>query len=165
MIRRAALVVLVLAFNPLIVSAQDTVFTVTAPSADVYKGPTTVAPVIGRADRGTVLAVARNLGSWAKVTWPSAPDGVGYVHLTTGRLAASKADAPAANAAPRTSAAPGPATTISQPAARREPRQRVTVSEQATGAEITHIRRWRRLGSTRSFGGTARMWRDNEMSW
>jgi SH3 domain-containing protein len=82
MIRRAAAVVLVLAFNPALLCAQDTVLTVTVPSADVYKGPTTVAPVIGRAARGTVLPVARNLGSWAKVAWPDAPDGVGYVHLT-----------------------------------------------------------------------------------
>ena len=95
MIRRAAAVVLALTFNPALVSAQDTVFTVTVPSADVYKGPTTVTPVVGRAPRGTVLPVSRNLGSWAKVAWPDAPDGVGYVHLTMGRLAPSKAAAPA----------------------------------------------------------------------
>src|SRR5687768_12332576 len=120
MSRRAAAVVLALACNPALVSAQDTVLTVTAPAADVYKGPTTVTPVIGRAPRGAVLPVARNLGSWAKVAWPDAPDGVGYVHLTMGRLASAKGGPPATHAAARTAADPGPAATApSAPAARR----------------------------------------------
>ena len=87
MIRRAAAVVLALTLNSALLSAQDTVLTVTVPSADVYKGPTTVTPVIGRAPRGTVLPVTRNLGSWAKVAWPDAPDGVGYVHVSMGTIA------------------------------------------------------------------------------
>jgi len=162
MIRRAAAVVLVLAFNPALLCAQDTVLTVTVPSADVYKGPTTVAPVIGRAARGTVLPVARNLGSWAKVAWPDAPDGVGYVHLTMGRLA-SKADAPAANPA-RTPATPVPATTMSPPAARTMPREQMAVTDQSTGAPISHtLGVGGRVGSTRSFGATARMWRNDRV--
>jgi hypothetical protein len=162
MIRRAAAVVLALTFNPTLVSAQDTVFTVTAPSADVYKGPTTVTPVVGRAARGTVLPVSRNLGSWAKVAWPDAPDGVGYVHLTMGRLASSKAEA---TAAPRTPADDGAATTMMpRPAAHRVPRDQVAVIDQSTSAPISHIFGvGGRVGSTRSVGATARVWRNDRV--
>src|SRR4051812_10256291 len=82
MIRRAAALALALAFQPALLHAQDTVLTVTVSSADVHKGPSTVTPIIGHVSRGTVLTVARNLGSWAKVSWPNAADGVGYVHVT-----------------------------------------------------------------------------------
>ena len=85
MIRRVAAVVLALTLNPAALRAQDTVLTVTVPSADVHKGPSNVTPVLGHVSRGTVLPVSRNLGSWAKIAWPDAPDGVGYVHVTMGR--------------------------------------------------------------------------------
>lgn len=39
MIRRAAAVAIALALNPALLRAQDTVFTITVPSADIYKGP------------------------------------------------------------------------------------------------------------------------------
>jgi hypothetical protein len=166
MIRRAAAVVLALTFNPALVSAQDAAFTVTAPSADVYKGPTTVTPIIGRAPRGTVLPVSRNLGSWAKVAWPDAPDGVGYVHLTMGRLEASKAQAPTANAAARTSADRVPATNRTPlPAAVRVPRDQVAVIDPSTGAPITHIFGvGGRVGPPRSVGATARVWRNDRVA-
>jgi hypothetical protein len=164
MIRRAAAVVLALTFNPALVSAQDAVFTVTAPSADVYKGPTTVTPVVGRAARGTVLPVSRNLGSWAKVAWPDAPDGVGYVHLSMGRLAASKTEAPAATAAPRTPADFAAAPTMPSPAVRRLPRDQMAVIDQSTGAPISHIFGvGGRVGSARSVGATARVWRNDRV--
>jgi len=99
MIRRAAAVAIALTLYSAPVVAQDTVLTVTAASADVYKGPTTVTPVIGHAKRGAVLPVTRNLGSWAKVAWPDAPDGIGYVHLTMGRLTPAKAELAVTNAA------------------------------------------------------------------
>lgn len=163
MIRRAAAVVLALTFNPALVSAQDTVFTVTAPSADVYKGPTTVTPVIGRAARGTVLPVSRNLGSWAKVAWPDAPDGVGYVHLTMGRLGSSKAEPPAATTAPRTPA-DGSAATMPRPAVQRVPRDQVAVIDQSTRAPVSHIFGvGGRVGPTRSVGATARVWRNDRV--
>ena len=165
MIRRAAAVVLALTCNPALVSAQDTVITITASTADVYKGPTTVTPVIGRAPRGTVLPVSRNLGSWAKVAWPDAPDGVGYVHLTMGRLGTGKAEPPAATAAARRTADPGPAmATTAPPEARRIPREQIAVSDQSTGAPISHIFGvGGRVGSMRSFGATARVWRNDRV--
>src|SRR3954465_13914353 len=130
--RRIVAVVLALALNPALVRAQDTVFTVTVPSADVHSGPSIVTPVIGHASQATVLPVSRNLGSWAKVPWPGAPDGVGYVHMTMGRLAAGKADPSPARAGGQPSSAPAfaasasaPATTTIPPAARRLPRERM----------------------------------------
>ena len=86
MTRRAAAVLLVLTLFPAVLYAQDTALTVTVQSADVYKGPSTGTPVIGHAPKGDVLPVVRNLGSWVQVAWVAAPDGIGYVHTTMGRL-------------------------------------------------------------------------------
>src|SRR5256885_4050318 len=103
MIRSAAALALALTLNPALVRAQDTALTVNVPSADVYKGPTTVTPIIGHVSRGTVLPISRNLGSWVKIAWPDAPDGVGYVHVTMGRLGPPSADAPVRNVSPAVS--------------------------------------------------------------
>src|SRR3954447_1568781 len=105
MIRRIAAVVLTLALTPALVHAQDTVLTVTATSADVYKAPSNVTPVVGHASHGAVLSVSRNLGSWVKVAWPGAPDGVGYVHVTMGTIGPASGAAPAASMSPRASSA------------------------------------------------------------
>ena len=43
--------------------------------------------IVGQAPRGAVLEVTRDIGSWVKVTWPEAPDGIGYVHRAWARLA------------------------------------------------------------------------------
>ena len=91
MFRRAAAVVLALTLNPALLRAQDTVLTVTVPSADVYKGPSNVTPVIGHVPRGTVLNVSRNLGGWVKIAWPDAQDGLGYVRASMGRVGAPDA--------------------------------------------------------------------------
>ena len=87
MLRRMAAVILALTLNPAVVGAQDTVLTVTVQTADLYTGPSNVTPVIGHVARGTVLPVSRNLGSWARVPWPDAVDGVAYVHVSMGRTA------------------------------------------------------------------------------
>jgi hypothetical protein len=79
MIRRAAAVILALTIHPALLGAQDTALTVTVPSADVYKAPSNVTPVIGHVSRGTVLPIARNLGSWVKIAWPGAEDGAGHL--------------------------------------------------------------------------------------
>src|SRR5437867_11203948 len=68
--------------SPVPLFAQTPVFTVQAASADVYKAPSTGSVVIGHAPRGTTLPVTRELGSWVKVSWPRAEDGVGYVHVS-----------------------------------------------------------------------------------
>ena len=60
--------------------------TVSVPTAAVRKGPSVASPVVGEAKRGAVLEVTRDIGAWVKVTWPDAPDGVGYVHASMGTL-------------------------------------------------------------------------------
>jgi len=83
---------LVFAFSATALQAQtpqntrDAQFTVQEASAPVYKAPTTASPVIGQAPRGAVLDVTRELGSWVRVPWPGAPDGVAYVHVSMGTV-------------------------------------------------------------------------------
>lgn len=162
MVRRMAAVVLALTLSPTPVRAQDAVLTVTVASADVHKGPSTVTPIIGHVSRGTVLPVSRNLGSWAKVAWPDAPEGVAYVHVTMGRLGPSNADASAANMSPRTSSTPAAATTTIPPVTRRSAGERIALRGELTDTPISHIFGVGGLvGSMRSFGATARAWRSN----
>jgi len=170
MVRRMAAVVLALTLYPTLARAQDAVLTVTVLSADVHKGPSTVTPVIGHVSRGTVLPVSRNLGSWAKVAWPNTPEGVGYVHVTMGRLGPSSADASAANMSPRTPSAPAsaisapaPVTTTNPPVTRR-PAERMAIRGDLNGPPITHIFGVGGLvGSMSSFGATARSWRSDHL--
>ena len=163
MIRRAAALILALTLNPALLRAQDTVLTVNVPSADVYKGPTTVTPVIGHVSRGTVLPISRNLGSWAKVAWPDAPEGVGYVHVTMGRLGPPSADAPVRNVSPAVSSTSAPVT------ATIPLRGRTSVGEQVVprgqlNTPASHIFGVGGLvGSMSNVGATARAWRYNRL--
>jgi len=163
MIRRAAALILALTLNPALLRAQDTVLTVNVPSADVYKGPTTVTPVIGHVSRGTVLPISRNLGSWVKIAWPDAPDGVGYVHVTMGRLGPPSADAPVRNVSPAVSSASAPVT------ATIPLRGRTSVGEQVVprgqlNTPASHIFGVGGLvGSMSNVGATARGWRNNRL--
>jgi len=162
MIRRIAAVVLTLALTPALVHAQDTVLTVTAPSADVYKAPSNVTPVVGHASHGAVLPVSRNLGSWVKVAWPGAPDGVGYVHLSMGTLSPASGAAPAANPSPRAASASAagapippvrtaaPARAVARPVVNRTPEVHLL----GIGALI---------GPMSTIGASARAWRDDRL--
>ena len=85
--------------HPALLYAQDVVLMVTVPSADVYKAPTNVTPVIGHVSQGTVLPIERNLGSWVKIPWPGGQDGFGYVHVSNGPIGPLKAEARAAASA------------------------------------------------------------------
>ena len=169
MVRRMAAVVLALTLNPISVQAQDAVLTVTVQSADVHKGPSTVTPVIGHVSRGTVLLVSRNLGSWAKVGWPDAPEGVGYVHVTMGRLGPSNADASAAAMSPPTSSVPASADSAPASATTTNPQVTHRRAGIAVRGELTdtHISRIFGVGglvaSRNSFGATARAWRGNHL--
>jgi hypothetical protein len=169
MIRRAAALTLALTLTPAVLHAQDVTLTVTAASAEVHKGPSTVTPVIGHVARGKTLPVTRNLGSWAKVPWPDAADGVGYVHLTMGTLTSPKGDVeqpavapsalpPAARPSRPAASMPAPATTTATPPA---PRERVVIRNQQ-GAAISHMLGIGAVvGPMTTFGGTARAWRDD----
>ncbi len=163
MIRRAAALILALTLNPALLRAQDTVLTVNVPSADVYKGPTIVTPVIGHVSRGTVLPISRNLGSWVKIAWPDAPDGVGYVHVTMGRLGPPSTDAPVRNVSPAVSPTSAPVT------ATIPLRGRTSVGEQVVprgqlNTPASHIFGVGGLvGSMSNVGATARAWRYNRL--
>lgn len=87
MIRHAAAFAVALCLSPSGAFAQGVTFTVSASSANVYNGPSTGSVVIGQAQRGAVLEITRELGSWVKVVWPRATDGVGYVHVSNGSIA------------------------------------------------------------------------------
>lgn len=115
MIRRAAVLVVALTLHSAPVRAQDVVFTVTADTADLYKGPTTVTPVIGHVKRGAVLPVTRNLGSWVRIPWPAAEDGVAYVHVTTGRIGPRKPEAATSQRSSRTTTVASPAASSAAP--------------------------------------------------
>lgn len=162
MIRRAAAVALVLTLNPALLRAQNIVLTVSAPSADVYKGPSTGSPVIGHVARGAVLPVTRELGSWVKIAWPEAQDGIGYVHVTMGRVGPPAADAPAAHPSQRRPTEP--TTTSIPPLTRTSLGERVAPRGQLNVTPASHIVGLGGLfASTRSVGATARAWRSNRL--
>jgi SH3 domain-containing protein len=105
MIRHVLAFAIALSVAPL-AAAQSTVLTITAARADVRKAPTVASPVVGQAPQGSVLEVTREVGDWVKVSWPDAPDGIGYVRLAGGAL--SRTTNPAANRAGEASAPPSP---------------------------------------------------------
>jgi hypothetical protein len=164
MIRRAAVVILALTLNQALLRAQDTVLTVNVPSADVYKGPSNVTPIIGHASRGAVLPVLRNLGSWIKVEWPAAPDGIGYVHVTMvtmGRVGPAGAAPPAAITSPRAQSAPAPppvSPTTTPVVMHAMPRGPVNVTPAHHVFGVGGL-----AESMSSLGATARAWRSNRL--
>jgi len=91
-IRQALVVAIAVSLVPSLASAQSSEiapsseFTVGVQSAAVHKAPSTGSPLVGQAPRGAVLEVTRDIGAWVKVAWPEAPDGIGYVHLSMGKL-------------------------------------------------------------------------------
>ena len=112
------------------VHAQNTHFTVSAASASVYKAPTNVSPVIGEAKQGAALEVTRDVGSWVKVAWSKAPDGVGYVRKSAGTMGTLSGSAVAA--VPATPAAStAKAQSASAPAPLSASAQRATSSQGA----------------------------------
>src|SRR5262245_60166797 len=191
MVRRVAAVVFALAFQATLVpvaNAQSVALTIDVSSADVYAGPSNIYPVVGHASRGTAVPVTKNLGSWVKVAWPSAPEGVGYIHVTMGRLgppkaaiAAAKTPAPAAQGpkpaaqpaprpatqAPRTAAAapaPRPAP-VAAPVAPRAPAQGGTTNATTSTrvAPPSHIfGAGGSIGSMSSYGASARIWQPGQ---
>ena len=170
MTRRTAVIVLALTLTPAVLHAQDATLTVTAAAADVHKGPSNVTPVVGHVSRGAALPVSRNLGSWVKVPWPSAPDGVGYVHVTMGRLSGT-APQPSAvpsqstpASTPRTEAASRQAPVTTPPRTRTPGESRVGVQGAQGTTTISHV-----IGvgglvqSARGFGATGRAWHGDRL--
>jgi hypothetical protein len=169
MIRRTAAVVIALTIFPAVLHAQDTVLTVTVQSADVHKGPSTGSPVIGHAPKGDALPVVRNLGSWLEVAWVAAPEGIGYVHNTTGRVNIPSAKAPAPTTSSRASSSPASASAsapVPLSTAQRTPSagDRLPPSGQPGGTPISHIVGvGGMVGTMSSFGATTRWWRNKHV--
>jgi len=155
--RRVAVLILALALNPALLYAQESSFTVTAASADVYKGPTTATPVLGHVAQGTVVTVSRNLGSWVRVPWPDAPDGFAYIHVSMGRLGSEAAPA-STSAARATGSSPASSSTRLSETHRVAPRRTITPTPESHLFGIGGM-----LAPTSSFGATARAWRDNRI--
>jgi hypothetical protein len=137
------------------VHAQNTHLTVSVPSANVYKSPTNVSPVIGEAKQGATLEVTRDVGSWVKVAWSKAPDGVGYVRKSSGTMGSlgqpmpltSATPAPVPNFAPAPLAAQASQTPASQSGPAVRPRPAAAPSPYVTPAH--------RLGMGGQIGGAA----------
>jgi opacity protein-like surface antigen len=158
MIRHAAIAVVV-CLSPILfpalpaLSAQNPQFTIGSEPADVHKSPSTGSPVIGRASRGAVLSVTRELGSWVKVSWPAAQDGVGYVHVTMGSIGH--------DSVPSSRPAAGTTTITPTPPARQAPAvpaRTVTQPLPVRSVPIPHrVGLGGRMGgSTLGFGASAR---------
>jgi opacity protein-like surface antigen len=146
------------------VFAQNATITVTANSADVYKSPSTGSPVIGHAARGAQLPVTRELGSWVRVSWPSSPDGVGFVHVSMGRLTNPRppeevraAAGEAVKAIPEKTAALTPTATNATVVNRQPPSRRLATPV----PHLLGVGGGLMAASPVGFGVTARAWRWN----
>jgi opacity protein-like surface antigen len=160
MLRRLAAAFVVVAAIPATVVAQNAVITVTTASADVHKSPSTGSPVIGHAARGAQLPVTRELGSWVRVTWPSAPDGVGFLHVSMGRIAnAAPAEEVRAAAGEAVKAIPEKTAAASlQPVADRTPHPSQRRAYDTPVPHVVGIGGGMLAASPVGFGVTARAW-------
>jgi SH3 domain-containing protein len=165
MTRMRIAIAAVLSLTASTVQAQSTHFTVSAASASVYKAPTNVSPVIGEAKQGATLEVTRDVGSWVKVAWSKAPDGVGYVRKNAGTLGTLGAAVPATAAAPGAKQAAAPqaapaSTSVGAPAAaapRAASAQAGPVSRPRPSASVptNYVAPSHRFGVGGQVGGTA----------
>jgi len=167
MLRRLAAAFVVVAAIPATVVAQNAVITVTTPSADVHKSPSTGSPVIGHTARGAQLPVTRELGSWVRIEWPSAPDGIGFVHVSMGRVAnARPPEEVRAAAGDAVKAIPEKTAALTPPAASATVADRTPARRPSPSTPVPHL-----LGigggmmaaSPVGFGVTARAWRWNRL--
>ena len=140
------------------VHAQNTHFIVSAASASVYKAPTNVSPVVGEAKQGTALEVTRDVGSWVKVAWSNAPDGVGYVRKSSGTMGAlGPAVPPTGTKAAATKAAAGSPASASASAPRATSAQGVPVVRPQPSAAVPtgYVAPTHRFGVGGQVGGSA----------
>jgi len=150
MIRTSIATAVALCLQASAVSAQTQHFTVSTPSASVYKAPTNVSPVIGQATQGATLEVTRDVGSWLKVAWSQAPDGVGYIRKSAGTVSVL---GPAVTPTPATASA-----ALSQPsssAARPMASQAGPAARPQTQAPAGYVAPSHRIGLGGQIGGAA----------
>jgi hypothetical protein len=169
MIRHVAAALFAVCVSPSWLCAQTTTFTVNVSSADVYKAPSTGSPVIGHAPRGAMLPVMRDLGSWVKVPWAGAQDGMAYVHMTAGSIARSavgEASRTGSSAATSSAVRAGSSTgSVQSEVDRTAARVQSTAPRPVFVAPASHIvGLGGRMGaSTFGWGATARAWRRNRL--
>ncbi len=143
--------------SPAIVPSSE--FTVSVQSADVRKAPSTGSPLVGHAPRGAVLEVTRDIGAWVKVAWPEAPDGIGYVHLSMGKLSQRATREERLAAAFASLPPPEPVATPEPP----QPAASIGASTSTRTIYVpppTHVvgLGGQMSGTTPGFGFTSRMW-------
>jgi hypothetical protein len=172
MVRHAAAVAVAVCLVPAWLSAQSTTFTVTTPSADVHKAPSTGSVVVGHAPRGTVLNVTRELGSWVKVWWPDTQDSAGYVNVSWGSIAhnvpESKRPAEIRSGPARTPAPPPSAPGAMSADSPRAVEQRPVEPARMREVYVTPATHGLGLGglmggSPLGFGATVRAWRPDRL--
>jgi len=165
MTRHAAAIAIVVCLSPILfpalpaLSAQSIQFTIGSEPADVHKSPSTGSPVIGKASRRSVLTVTRELGSWVKVSWPPAEDGVGYVHVTMGSIGNGSVPASRPTPTPITSISGRPAPAVAAPpAAGAQGTRAIAQPSPVRSVAIPHMigLGGRMGGSTLGFGASAR---------
>jgi hypothetical protein len=165
MFRHVRAAIFVILLSPGLVFAQGATFTITTASADVYKSPSTGSPVIGRAPRGTAHPVTRELGSWVRVEWPTSPDGVGFLHITTGRVVnGATPEVVRAAAGEAVKAIPPPPSPVS--AYESVITRPLNVNRGAPATPVPHViglGAGLMTGSPMGFGVTARAWRGNRV--
>lgn len=167
MLRHVAAAVIIVGMVSSPAFAQSVVITVTAASADVHKSPSTGSPVIGHTARGAQLPVTRELGSWVRVEWPSAPDGIGFVHVSMGRVVNGRPpDQVRATAGDAVKAIPEKTAALTPQAASATVVDRTPARRPSPSTPVPHL-----LGigggmiaaSPVGFGVTARAWRWNRL--
>ena len=135
-----------------VVSAQVQQFTVSTPSASIYKAPTNVSPVIGEATQGVTLEVTRDVGSWVKVAWSKAPDGVGYIRKSAGTVSLL---GPAVPVAPASSVAAAPQTTSAATSRSAAVQNGPAVRSQPSAVPAGYVTPTHRIGLGGQVGGSA----------
>ena len=165
MTRHAAELAFAVMLIPAEVHAQEAQFTVTSSSATVHNSPSTGSAVVGKAPRGVVLDVTRDLGSWVKIAWPETESGVAYVHVSKGTLSkrAPRAERLAEAVAPSSSSASAaaPSSAAAQaPATMQAPQTNSLVSNRTTyvSAPAHSFGLGGRVGTVQEFGVTTRLW-------
>ena len=150
-------------------------FTINVASANVYKFPTMGSPVIAHANRGTVLVVTRELGSWVRVPWQGGEDGVAYLHVSEGTVShgvaarqastATPATNPGSSAAQAIGAQPSISANASAPAAQPGSPARASQASMAQGSAVYVPPPVHRFGlgalmgvSPSEIGASARAW-------
>lgn len=155
-------------------AAPSSELLVQAASADVHKYPSVGSPVVGKATRGTALAIKRNLGSWVEVMWTKGESGTAFLHVNSGTISrhttqsSGSAQAAIAQIA-AVAAAATPATGTSSDTHMNGARMPASATSASARASYVLLPS-HRLGvgalsdtSKPAFGATTRMWMGNSI--